>query len=69
MVQRIIEIQTGERTSRTMVIECTARARGLIKVLKQALCSSNVTVYDTLGEKLWILFQYTMKNSDKNVII
>ena len=52
MVQSIIEIQTGERTSRTMVIECTARARGLIKVLKQALGSSNVTVYDTLGENL-----------------
>ena len=52
MVQSIIEIQTGERTSRTMVIECTARAGGLIKALKQALGSSNVTVYDTLGEKL-----------------
>ena len=52
MVQRIIEIQTGERRSRTMVIEGTTLARGLIKVLKEALCSSNVTVYDTSGEKL-----------------
>ena len=40
MVQRIIEIQTGERTSRTMVIEGTNLARGLVKVLKEALCSS-----------------------------
>ena len=52
MVQRIIEIQTGERTSGTMIIEGTYLARGLIKVLKEALCSSNVTVYDTPGEKL-----------------
>ena len=52
MVQRIIESQTGERTSRTMVIEGTNVARGLIKGLKQALCSSNVTVYDTPAEKL-----------------
>ena len=53
MLQSIIEIQTGERTSRTMVIEGTNGARGLIKVLNEALCSSNVTtVYDTPGEKL-----------------
>ena len=52
MVQRIIEIQTRERTSRTMVIEGTTRARVLVKVLTEALCSSNVTVYDTPGEKL-----------------
>ena len=52
MVQRMIEFQTGERTSKTMVIEGTNSARGLIKVLKEALCSSNVTVYDTSGEKL-----------------
>ena len=47
MVQSIIEIQTGERTSRTIVIEGTQRAKGLTAVLKQALHSSNVTVYDT----------------------
>ena len=52
MVQNIIEIQTGEPTSRTMVIEGTNMARGLIKVLKEALCSSNVTVYNTSGENL-----------------
>ena len=49
MVQSIIKIQTGESTSRTMVIEGTNRARGLIKLLKEALCSRNVTVYDTSG--------------------
>ena len=52
MVQRIIEIQTHERTSRTMVIEGTQRTKILTAVLKQALHSSNVTVYDTSGEKL-----------------
>ena len=49
MVQSMIEIQTGESTSRTMVIEGTNRARGLIKLLKEALCSRDVTVYDTSG--------------------
>ena len=52
MVQSMIEIQTGERTSRTMIFEGTGTSHGLIKALKQALCSSNVTVYDTPGEKL-----------------
>ena len=52
MVQRIIEIQTREPTSRTMVTEGTIGARGLVKVLKEALCSSNVTVYDNSGENL-----------------
>ena len=49
MVQSIIEIQTGERTSRTMVIEGTNVARGLVQVLKEALCSSNVAVDETSG--------------------
>ena len=52
MVQSIIEIKTGERTSRTMVIEGTGVAKRLTKVLKEALCSSNVAVYDTSGENL-----------------
>ena len=52
MVQSMIEIQTGERTSRTMVFEGTGTSHGLIKVLTEALCSSNVTVYDTSGKKL-----------------
>ena len=52
MVQRIIELQTGECTSRTMVIEGTSEAMGLIKALKKALRYSNVTVFDFSGEKI-----------------
>ena len=57
MVQRIIEFQTGESTSRTVVTEGTAQAKGLIQVLKQALCSSNVTVYPYGGKKIWIFLR------------
>ena len=55
MVQSIKEFQTGERTSRTMIMEGTERAKILIAVLKHALHSSNVTI---LGEIIWIMFHF-----------
>ena len=58
MVQSIKEFQTGERTSRTMVMEGTLRAKGLIAVLKQALHSSNVTFLEDSGEIIWIMFLF-----------
>ena len=54
MVQSIREFQTGERTSRTMVMEGTQRAKGLIAVLKQALHSSNITFLEDSGEIIWM---------------
>ena len=50
MVQSNKEFQTGERTSRTMVMEGTLRAEVLIAVLKQALHSNNVTFLEDSGE-------------------
>ena len=64
MVQSIIEIQTGERTSRTVVTEGTVTSHGLIQVLKRALCYSNVQVYDFSGE---IHKYFLLKDPDRKL--
>ena len=54
MVKKVIEFQTGESSSKTVVTESPLTAKGLIQILKQALTSSNVTVYAFGGKKNWI---------------
>ena len=44
MVQNIIEVQTGKSRSRTLVTVGNKDAQGLMKILKEAFRSSNVTV-------------------------
>ena len=64
MVQSIIEIQTRESKSRTVVTEGTRTSHGLIQVLKRALCHSNVQVYDFSGE---IHICFTLKGLDRKL--